>query len=285
MASTTFVDGETLIEASWLNDVNAAVYTPGTQTAADIANVPAGSITATDVQAAINELDTEKVAVASIGTTVQAWDAQLDALALLSTGTASGNIPLIGTSSTTDTLAGLIELATSAEVIAGTDTVRAITPSTLNSGRILTSTVQATTAGSSIDFTSIPSWAKRITVNFKGVSTTGTAFPAVQLGVGGVLETTNYVGCTQRGTSFTAYSTGFAIDNGADGSATISGSMTLSLLDSATNTWACSGVFGMTGLIFTSNAGGHKALAGVLDKVSVVTTNVFDAGSINILYE
>ena len=60
MASTTFVDRETLIEASWLNDVNAVVYTPGTQTAADIANVPAGSIAATDVQAALNELDTEK---------------------------------------------------------------------------------------------------------------------------------------------------------------------------------------------------------------------------------
>ena len=56
MASTTFVDGETIIEATWLNDVNAVVYTPGTQTAADIANVPAGSIAATNVQAALNEV-------------------------------------------------------------------------------------------------------------------------------------------------------------------------------------------------------------------------------------
>lgn len=118
MASTTFVDGETLIEASWLNDVNAAVYTPGTQTAADIANVPAGSITATDVQAALNELDTEK----------QAWDAQLDALALLSTGTASGNIPLVGTKSATESLAGLVELATQAEAEAGTDDTVVMTP-------------------------------------------------------------------------------------------------------------------------------------------------------------
>ena len=75
MASTTFVDRETLIEASWLNDVNAVVYTPGTQTAADIANVPAGSIAATDVQAALNELDTEK----------QPLDATLTAVAALDT--------------------------------------------------------------------------------------------------------------------------------------------------------------------------------------------------------
>ena len=80
MASTTFVDGETLIEASWLNDVNAVVYTPGTQTAADIANVPAGSITATNVQAALNELDGDIQ-------TKQPLDATLTAVAALDTTT------------------------------------------------------------------------------------------------------------------------------------------------------------------------------------------------------
>ena len=78
MASTTFVDRETLIEASWLNDVNAVVYTPGTQTAADIANVPAGSIAATDVQAALNELDGDIQ-------TKQPLDATLTAVAALDT--------------------------------------------------------------------------------------------------------------------------------------------------------------------------------------------------------
>lgn len=81
MASTVFVDGETLIEATWLNDVNTAVYTPGTLTASKIANVPAGSIAATDVQAALNELDSDKIATTAIGSTVQAYDATLVALA------------------------------------------------------------------------------------------------------------------------------------------------------------------------------------------------------------
>jgi len=80
MATTTFVDGQTVIEADWLNDVDAAVYTPGTVTAASIANVPAGNIAATDVQTALNELDTDKIPITAIGTTVQAWDAQLDTL-------------------------------------------------------------------------------------------------------------------------------------------------------------------------------------------------------------
>lgn len=97
MTSKTFVDGETVVDAAWLQDVNDAVYTPGTQTAADIANVPAGNIAATDVQTAINELDTEK----------QPKDATLTALA--GALTAANKIPY---ATATDTL-GELTLSTS----------------------------------------------------------------------------------------------------------------------------------------------------------------------------
>lgn len=46
----------------------------------------------------------------------------------LTTGTAAGNVPLVGTTSATETLAGLAELASSAEAIAGTVDTVAITP-------------------------------------------------------------------------------------------------------------------------------------------------------------
>lgn len=49
-----------------------------TTTAANVANTPAGNISATDVQAAINELDSEKIATSSIGVSVQAYSANLD---------------------------------------------------------------------------------------------------------------------------------------------------------------------------------------------------------------
>src|SRR3970282_2230636 len=56
MTSKTFITG-TVIDSAWLNDVNAKTYA---DTAANVPNVPAGTISATDVQAAITELDTEK---------------------------------------------------------------------------------------------------------------------------------------------------------------------------------------------------------------------------------
>ena len=82
MATTNFVSG-TLIESAWLNDVDSAVYTTlpsvvsesavdaanlashiadptAAHSASSISNTPAGSLLATDVQTAINELDSEK---------------------------------------------------------------------------------------------------------------------------------------------------------------------------------------------------------------------------------
>jgi len=55
------------------------------------------------------------------------------------------------------------------------------------SGSIITSmTAQASTSGTSIDFTSIPSWVKRVTVMYSGVSTNGTSNFLIQIGAGSV---------------------------------------------------------------------------------------------------
>ena len=55
-------------------------------------------------------------------------------------------------------------------------------------------TAQNSTSGTAIDFTGIPSWAKRVTVVFNGVSTTSTSDILVQLGVGSTPTTSGYVG-------------------------------------------------------------------------------------------
>lgn len=73
MSNTTYIDYTTpAVNAEWLNEINDHVWsdTPvaGTtvHTAAKIANVPSGNIAATTVQAAIDELDTDKAALAAL---------------------------------------------------------------------------------------------------------------------------------------------------------------------------------------------------------------------------
>jgi hypothetical protein len=151
-------------------------------------------------------------------------------------------------------------------------------------------TEQATTSGTSINFTNIPSWVKRITVQLVGVSTSGTSNLLVQIGDSGGIEDTAYVsGAWQGGTGDTsATSTAGMIATAAVTAAgTMTGAVTLTLEDSSDNTWVATGA-----LIRSDGAGqlsaGSKALSATLDKVRLTTVNgtdTFDAGSVNILYE
>jgi hypothetical protein len=152
---------------------------------------------------------------------------------------------------------------------------------------IVSGTAVASTSGTSIDFTSIPSWVKRITVMFNGVSTNGTSIPMVQLGDSGGVEITGYAGAAWiANTTNTAMSSGFLISGASDGSYVYSGVMTISLIGS--NAWAASGTFGLTGAVVVAVMGGAKTLSDTLDRVRITTVggvNTFDAGTINILYE
>ena len=64
-----------------------AAYVQGV--AADIGFTPAGNIAATNVQSAIQELDTEKIATSAIGSTVQAYDADTAKTDVVQTFTAA----------------------------------------------------------------------------------------------------------------------------------------------------------------------------------------------------
>ena len=150
----------------------------------------------------------------------------------------------------------------------------------------------ASTSGTAIDFTSIPSWVKRVTVMFNAVSTNGIAHVLVQVGSGSV-STSGYVS-TSAWTNdvpvvaLTAQAGGFCIYGDTAGFSR-SGTMTITLL--ASNLWVSShGVGGVyPGTFFASNGGGvSPTLGGALDRVRITTVNgtdTFDAGSINIMYE
>ena len=155
-------------------------------------------------------------------------------------------------------------------------------------GTITSGTAVASTSGTSIDFTNIPSWVKRITVMFQGVSSNSTSLWLLQLGTSGGVTTSGYLGRVAgiSGSAFSAYSAGFTLLTDSSAGAILHGVIQVVTLGS--NNFAMNGILSRSdgGNVYIS--GGSIALGGVLDRVRITTVNgtdVFDAGSINILYE
>lgn len=156
-------------------------------------------------------------------------------------------------------------------------------------GALVAATAQASTSGTSIDFTGIPSWVRRITVMFSGVSTNGTSNIQVQIGSGSVTTTgyTSFVVQTGFASAQVSSTTGFVV-NGTAASINRFGSMVIQNITS--NTWVSthSASFNDGTGTYISLGNGGLALSGTLDRVRITTVNgtdTFDAGSINILYE
>jgi len=155
---------------------------------------------------------------------------------------------------------------------------------------IVSGTAVASTSGTNIDFTGIPSWVKRVIVVFSEVSTDSTSGPLLQLGTSGGFETTGYLSTAMQVTTATASSSnstiGFIVRSILAANV-LSGTYTFTLLDATTNSWVGNGQFkGST--VISSFSSGSKVLAGTLTQVRITTVNGtdnFDAGTINILYE
>lgn len=163
-----------------------------------------------------------------------------------------------------------------------------VTPAKL--AQPLTLVASQSASGTSIDFTGIPAWAKRVTVMLNGVSTNGTSSVLIQLGAGSVTST-GYLGGSSVLSSAVATvnnTSGFQINlGGSDTSAAIrSGSMILNSVEG--DTWSTQGVFATSNVATTSITAGLVPLSGDLDRVRITTVggvNTFDAGSISISYE
>jgi hypothetical protein len=161
-----------------------------------------------------------------------------------------------------------------------------VTPAKLSQPLTL-ETAQATTSGTSIDFTGIPSWVRRVTIMFSGVSLSGTANCLVQIGSGsvassGYLSSTSFVS-TAVGS---ANSTGGFILVGGSAAQIMHG--TLSIVSMGANIYASSHTMGVSNMAQAILGGGSVTLSGALDRIRLTTTNgtdTFDAGSVNIMYE
>jgi hypothetical protein len=154
-------------------------------------------------------------------------------------------------------------------------------------GRMVLATAQNTTSGTSIDFTGIPSWVKRVTVMFNGVSTNGTSNPLIQLGTSSGITSTGYLAGSAESTNRTSYTTGFGFK--AEAAANLIYGQCV-ICNISGNSWvAAHNVMIQQGGIYYQILGtGSVTLSATLDRVRITTVNgtdTFDAGSINILYE
>jgi hypothetical protein len=166
--------------------------------------------------------------------------------------------------------------------------------------RFVRETAVPTTSGTSIPFTGIPSWVKRITVVISGVSTVTAGAGqdvCVQIGDSSGFATTGYLAyvstvyfdsAVTTPTSLAA-SGGFPIFFGTPGSIR---SGTITLVNPSGNLWVATVLVATangTGPLYGScQGGGTKTLSGTLDRVRLTTLSgidTFDNGSVNIIYE
>ena len=250
-------------------------------------------------------------------TTLAEWQAFFSALTVLPTVgqtiTATATGTLLGGATVTQnvtftqamTLTAGGDLTVSGAPLVTTTGTQTLTNKTLGTGLVMAASV--ITSGTAwtystlvtyVDFTSIPSWVKRITIMFKGVSTEGTGGvivspPMIQIGSSGTVANTGYVSTASTIGSGVATNgsntTGFLIVPSSVNTGTTyeySGSATITLLGA--NTYIFSGLFGAPQAPYMYPSAGHKVLGGVLDVLRITTqttTDNFDAGSVNILYE
>ena len=150
-------------------------------------------------------------------------------------------------------------------------------------------TEAATTSGTAVGFTSIPSGVNKITLMFDSVSTGGTSPLMVQIGDSGGYETSGYAGCTGgggTGVTTVAHNTGFQLHPWANvASYVYEGAIILHRMDG--NKWAVSGSVGETTIPASAAISGIKELSATLDRIQITTvggSDAFDAGAVNISY-
>jgi len=158
--------------------------------------------------------------------------------------------------------------------------------------RLVSGTAVASTSGTSIDFTSIPSWVKRISVMLELVGTNGTSLVQVQLGSGSI-QTTGYssVGGLAGGSNAALgiFSTTGMVVAGAG--ATLQRTAHIVITLQSGNIYLCNHYGGLNDpgvATYNIAGGGNVTLSGGLDRIRITTVNgtdAFDGGSVNIIYE
>jgi hypothetical protein len=143
--------------------------------------------------------------------------------------------------------------------------------------------------GTTVDFTGIPSWAKRITVMMRGISINANGNISLRLGTSSGLVTTGYTGMSTRlaeaGTSLDQSTTGLKIYT-SDASIY---NICMNIQTMGNNIWISDYLGSGQTQPFVLTGSGSVSLSGTLDRLQIFVTDnalaTFDAGTINISYE
>jgi hypothetical protein len=164
-----------------------------------------------------------------------------------------------------------------------------ITPAKLSQPFTLGTSV-ASTSGTAIDFTSIPSWVKRITISVFNISYNGSDHGLIQLGVGSTPTTSGYNSVSNflyggNSSGQTSSTSGFIWYDLTNSYAMFG---TYVFTKHSGNTWIGSSLISNnTGINFSTISNGYITLSSDIGMIRILGSlgGSFDGGSVNIIYE
>ena len=160
-----------------------------------------------------------------------------------------------------------------------------------NGAQLILGTPIATTSGTAINYTGIPSGTKQINIHFVDVSLTVGSDMMIQIGDSGGIESSNYTSTVFKlnpvsGVRTGSHNSGFITENMTGPTGLVHGTISLYLENASSFTWTAGGI-----LLSMSNSGvvvaGSKSLSAELDRIRITTpegTSTFDSGQVNISY-
>jgi hypothetical protein len=236
---------------SWVISMAAV----GANNAASVSNTPAGNISSTNVQAALNELDAEKLSSADGAVT----SAKLASIVTGATVGSASNIPVM------------------------TYNAKGQITGTSSAAKISLGTTTAASGSNTIDFTGLSASGKRFTFLCNGLSLSGTDRPLIQLGHSGGFVTTGYAGSgswTRNAGNPAALtsSSGLIIVTAALAASVFSGKLILEPINLASHIWLMTFIGCETNDANTLSSTAVITLPAALDRVRFTTngSNTYD---------
>jgi hypothetical protein len=157
-----------------------------------------------------------------------------------------------------------------------------ITQAALANAPVVMTPVVVSAAVNNVEFTGIPTWAKKIIIFGENISSTGAIRPRIQVGPTAAVETTGYVSVGSTNGADVTDTNGF----GLFGTAVTAASFIVTMLNVSGNIWVCSA----TSAYSNTKAGvtsGYKTTATALARVKLTIDGVstFTAGTVTVRYE